>query len=232
VGRPFPAESVAPPAEGRGNAQPLEDGHRAEVEEDTRRLNWLFLVPDEPETLLLLPVGPEHPSGALVADPSTLTALLKGGPYPAVAAPDLTAWAVRTRWGAGRLLHRLAEAVGPGGWLYAGFSNPLFPARPFARGSIRMRSALRTVRAAGLTETQSYLPFPSAACPAYFVSAGAAELDYFLRRLAFPYGDHSNTRGRLGKRLLRPMLRIAVRTPRAARAGFAPAGAILARRPA
>jgi hypothetical protein len=214
-----------------GDAARPELGPHVGVESDARLLNWLFLVPDEPDTLLLLPVGSEEWQGALVADAGSLRALLDGGPYPAVAAPDLTGWAVRTGWGAARLLRRLAERVEPGGWLYAGFSNPLFPGRPFVRGSIRLRSALRVVKAAGLTEPQSYIPFPSATCPAYIVGAGAAELDYFLRRLAFPYADASTTPARLASRLLRPMLRIALAAPRRSRAGFAPAGAIVARRP-
>jgi hypothetical protein len=203
---------------------------------DARALNWRFVVPDEPRGLLLLPADGERVEGAVSPElsASALSGALRDGPYPAVAAPDLARWAGLERaGGAADLLARLGDAVGPGGWLFAGFPNPWYPARPAATGSLGLGTARRILGRSGLGIGESYVALPDQRCPAYLVSAGApAELEYFLRCLFRPYtGSLSGWRARLGQRSLSLMRRIALGLPHRVRVRFAPALGIVARRP-
>ena len=208
---------------------------------DARTLNWRFVVPDEPAGLLLLPANGELLDGAVVPDrtAAALAATLQEGPYPAVAVPDLGAWghlADRGRSPArsARMLERLAGSVAPGGWIYAGFANPWYPARPRLTRAMRVRRAVRILRRAGMESAEVYLAFPDQACPAYLISqGGAAELNAFLRHLFLPYvGATHGWRGRVKQRLLSLMRALALVSPHAMKARFAPSMAVVARRPA
>jgi len=132
------------------------------------------------------------------------------------------------------MLELLAGAVAPGGWIYAGFANPWYPARPRMTRALRLGRAMRILRRAGLTGPEVYLAFPDQACPAFLISkGGAAELDAFLRHLFLPYvGATHGWRGRVKQRLLSLMRAMALVSPHGMKARFAPSLAIVARRPA
>ena len=61
---------------------------------DARPLNWRFVVPSEPEGLLLLAMDGERIAGAVVPDrtPGALREALDGASFPAVAVPDVGSW--------------------------------------------------------------------------------------------------------------------------------------------
>ena len=88
---------------------------------DARVLNWRYTVPAQRRRLLLLPVGDERIANAVVPERNEggLELALSGDPYATVAAPDLSAWALATSDTPAALLHRLARAVEPAGWLLA-----------------------------------------------------------------------------------------------------------------
>ena len=202
---------------------------------DARALNWRFLVPDQPSGLLLLPVAEERVPGAVAPERSAeaLADALTDHTYPAVVAPDAGAWCKVAGERAAGLLVRLAAAVAPGGYLYAGFSNPWYPARLRARGSLALKRELRILERLGFTGLQAYLAFPSQACPAYLVDASnAACLEYFVRRISIPYVERQGARARMERRALRGMRAIAMASPHATRVRFAPAAAVMGRRPA
>jgi hypothetical protein len=201
------------------------------TEADARLLNWRFVVPDEPEGLLLLPADTETLPGAVTPGQDLLTQALVDGDYPAVAVPDLAVWVPRgQRQGASRLLARLAAAVAPGGWLCVGFPNRWYAAAPRA-GSISLWAALGVVRRAGLTGVEVYAALPDQRRAAFLVPlARPAEMDHMLRVLfetSFPSGG----RGAITfRRILSVLRRVACAAPRARR-HLVPAYYVVARRP-
>jgi hypothetical protein len=200
---------------------------------DIRALNWRFLVPEEPDSLLFLPIGGEAMPGATIpSGDGGLAAAFRRGPYPAVAAPDLAAWVRDVHAGsAARLLGRLADAVSPGGWLYAGFPNGLYPGRPMASESLRLGTAAKILRRRGFTQARAFLPFPDQRCPAYLISADTrGPLGHFLARLAFPYSAERHDAEQRQRRITW-MRRVALASPHSIRVLFAPAVAVFARRP-
>jgi len=204
-------------------------------EPDARGSNWRFVVPGEASLLLYLPQRAETLPHALVPERTTaaLDRFLAAGPYPAVAAPDLSAWA-RTAGGSRALLARLAAAVDVGGWLYAGFGNPWYPGRVQAPGALRLGTALRTVARAGLSQTRAYVLFPDQRCPAYLVDSDRREaLDYFLRSLAIPFVESGSfIRGRIQQVALSAMRSGAQAAPHRVRTCFVPSFGVVAQRPA
>jgi hypothetical protein len=202
---------------------------------DARPLNWRFLVPDEPEGLLLLRAAEERLSGAVSPDRTSvdLADALAGPIYPAVVAPDLRTWSTLAGAGGSRtLLTRLATKVSPQGWLAIGLANPWYPMDPFTRGALGRRTARRILRSAGFHSVRTYLAFPDERCPAYLVrSDGHAELAYLLDRLFLPYvGGAQGVRARIKGRAIRWLRRGALLAPHQLRATLAPAVVLVARR--
>jgi len=201
---------------------------------DARTLNWRFLLPDEPEGILLLPVADERVPGAIVPDrdPGALMVLLEGRRYPAVVATDAAAWSAVAGRGAARLLARLADAVEPGGSIYVGFANPWYPAAPRSRGSLGLRRIQRILGERGLVDAHAFVALPDQACPAYLVDAvDPACLEHFIRRLAVPHAEMPGLRGRVRQGLLMAMRLASLVAPHAMRVRLAPATAVVARRP-
>jgi len=199
---------------------------------DARALNWRFIAPPEPAGMLLLPVEAERVESAAIPDPSapSLEDALRGRTYPAVVVGDVGRWARIGRSSASLFLYLAAEAVAPGGWLYAGFSNPLYPLRRRG-GGIRAKSAARIVSAAGMVESTLYLALPDHRRPAYIVPrAGRRELEFILRRLFVPFDGTGSSAG-LTHSLLPFARRVALIAPQGIRASFAPSFALVARRP-
>jgi hypothetical protein len=199
---------------------------------DIRSLNWQFVVPQQPDSFLFLPIDSESVPGATTPNGiGGLEDALHRGPFSAVAAPDLAAWlepGQKSR--PASLLGRLADAVSPGGWLYVGFPNRPFPRRPTAPGALRMRTAIKVVRRRGFTDIRTFLPFPDQRCPAYLISAEPrAPLGYFLARLVFPYVTDPQDAPRRQRQIMR-MRNAALASPHPIRVRFAPAGALVARR--
>jgi hypothetical protein len=200
---------------------------------DARTLNWRFLVPDEPEGLLLLPIGEERVPAAIVPerDRASLWAALDGRTYPAVVAADLSAWSTVAGTRPSELLDRLAASVATGGFLYAGFSNPWYPGTRRS-DSLPWARARRIVEGRGMSGSLLYLAFPDHACPAYLVDASdRAALEYFVQRLSVPYVGGEGRSARVKQGALRAMRALARAAPHAARVRFAPAGAVVSRRP-
>jgi hypothetical protein len=205
------------------------------VQVDARTLNWRFVVPDEPEGLLYLPVNDERVPLAVVAEEGLrgLAVALRGGPYPAVAAPDLGRWARNRPAQAGRMLARLSAAVAPGGWLCAGFANANYPATPALTGALRIRSARRILRRAGLSDLEVYYSLPNQRCPALLVPAARpVELNHVLRYLFLTYLPGEGPWAAAQRHLLTLLRRGALRTPHGIRTRFAPGFYVIARRPA
>lgn len=207
------------------------------AEFDARVLNWRFVVPDEPDGLLLLPVGNEALPGANVLQRSVvaLSSALRRKPYPAVVAPDLDSWAaMHPGHSPLELLGLLATAVGPEGWLCVGFMNRGYPRNLLSSSRLRPARARRLLLDAGFLPIQTYLALPDQRCPAYLVSSNSgAELDYLLRRLFLPYvGTLQGIRARAKLWALRAMRRLALSFPPRARLPFAPAVFLVARRSA
>jgi hypothetical protein len=200
---------------------------------DARPLNWRFVVPGQPDRILLLPVNGERVDGAIVPDriAASLDEALKGGPYPGVAVPDVGSWSPIVGSHA-ILIRRLAAAVERGGWLYAGFANALYPGHPFAPGSLRAKVVRRSLAISGVWSVQTYFPLPDHRCPAYLIPAERREeMNYFLRTLFLPYREGGHgwparvlQRGRLAMRA------VALAAPVRTREHLAPAIALVARR--
>jgi hypothetical protein len=191
---------------------------------DARTLNWRFVVPDEPPGLLFLPPG---------GGPGGLATALGGGPYPAVAATDLGSLTRRRPAEAGRMLARLCAAVAPGGWLCAGFANAGYPGTPPLVGGLRVQTARRVVRRAGLSEPDVYFALPHQRCPALLVPATrAVELDHVLRQLFLTYVPGDGAWAMAQRHLLAALRRGALRTPHLVRTLLAPGFYVVARRPA
>jgi hypothetical protein len=202
---------------------------------DARVLNWRFVVPSEPDGLLLLPVGDEALPGATVPQPTVagLSTALRDSSYPAVAAPDLASWAaLRPEGSSLDLLHQLAAAVGPKGWLCIGLANPWYPGNLFSSSRLSPARAKRLLLGAGFLPARTYLALPDQRCPAYLVSStSGAELDYLLRRLFLPYvGRLRGMRARAKLWAVRAMRRIALLVPARTRSSFAPAVFLVATR--
>jgi hypothetical protein len=201
---------------------------------DARTLNWRFVVPDEPEGLLLLPADDERLPSAVVAEPGPagLEAALQRGPYPAIAAPDLGAWIARRRPGeADRLLVRLCAAVAPGGWLCVGFANAWYPGAPARRGSLDVRTIYRVLRSSDMSLPEVYLALPSQRRPALLVPAARPEeLDHVLRRLFLTYVPPGSSWLTLRRQVLGALRRAALIAPHNIRARLAPAFCVVSRR--
>ena len=202
------------------------------TEVDERLLNWRFIVPGEPEGLLLLPAGAETLPGAVTPEKDTLGLQLPDRRHPAVAVPDLAAWLPRHRRGtAVRLLADLAATVAPGGWLCAGFANSWYPVAPLRAGSLSCGRAIRTIRKAGLTGIELYAALPGHRRAAFLVPlTRRAEMDHMLRVLfetSFPEGGLGAAASR---RILCILRRAALAAPRTRR-HLVPAYYLVARRP-
>jgi hypothetical protein len=200
---------------------------------DARALNWRFIAPSEPPGLLLLPARDERLPLAVtpVETEHAVAEAFRVGPYPGVAIADLHRWAGIAHCAPAALLLQAARAVERGGWLYAGFANPLYPLR--ARGgTLGLRKALAAIERAELSAPDVYLLFPDHRTPAYIVPrSGEPELDLFLRRLFVPYADGDGTRAQVARTVLPLARRVAVAAPHRVRAAFAPAFGILGVRP-
>jgi hypothetical protein len=202
------------------------------AEVDARLLNWRFVVPGEPEGLLLLPADTETVPSAVTPTRDVLAQTLLDRHYPAVAVPDLAVWVRHgQRTAASRLLATLAAAVAPGGWLCVGFPNRWYVAAPLRTGSTSLSAALETVRRAGLTEAEVYAALPDQRRAAFLVPlARPAEMNHMLRVLfetSFPSGG----RGAVTFRRILSLLRhVACAAPRARR-HLVPAYYLIAQRP-
>ena len=210
-------------------------GPPAGSEPDARLLNWRLVVPSEPEGLLLLATAGETLPGAVCPrrDAAGLAAALDGRTWPAVVVGDLGAWGrLDGGGGAAAVLGRAAAAVAPGGWLYAGFANRLYPPSLPDRGALRAGAARRVLARRGLEPAAAYLAFPDQRCPAYLVgTADGAELEYFLRTLFFPHAAGASAwKARARQRLLAAGRTLALATPARLRPLLAPAYGLVARR--
>jgi hypothetical protein len=202
------------------------------AELDARLLNWRFVVPGEPDGLLLLSAGTETVPGAVTPGRAALAQTLLDGCYPGVAVPDLAAWVPGgRRTEASRLLATLAAAVAPGGWLCVGFPNRWYAAAPLRAGSTSLTAALGAVRHAGLAAAEVYAALPDQRRAAFLVPlARPAEMDHMLQVLfetSFPSGG----RGAVAfRRILSVLRRVACAAPRARR-HLVPAYYVVAQRP-
>jgi hypothetical protein len=198
---------------------------------DARLLNWRFVVPGEPDGLLLLPADTETLPGAVTPEKDLLAQTLARR-YPAVAVPDLAAWVPRgRRIEASRLLATLAAAVAPGGWLCVGFGNRWYAAAPLRSGSTSLGAALGAVRRAGLTGAEVYAALPDQRRAAFLVPlARPVEMNHMLRVL-FETSFPSSGRGAVTfRRILSVLRRVACAAPRARR-HLVPAYYLVAQRP-
>jgi hypothetical protein len=203
---------------------------------DARRLNWRFVVPDEPGGLLLLPIGEEgdvHRVPSFQDGAGTLPRE-HAGAFPAIAAADLAGW---TRHG-GRsnsagLLADLCAEVSPGGWLCVGFANSLYPRLSQRQGSMRLHAARRVLHRSGMAEPEVYACLPSHRRPGLLVPLRRpAELDFVLHRLFLTYAPTDARWPRLRRHLLALMQRCAVAAPHRVRVALAPGYCLVSRRPA
>jgi hypothetical protein len=214
------------------------DDRPARPTSDARALNWTFLVPADASTVFLLPSDGERLDGAIVAErnAAALRAAIAEGPYPAVAAPDITGWAslIGSSRAAERLLGRLAASVEPGGWLYAGFANARSPFHLLGTAALSRQRATGILRSNGFGEVDVYVAFPDHRTPAYLVSAARdAELEYFMRQLSFPHaGPVDGLKGALRRRAIAGAQRAARSVPGSVGARFVPSMAVVARRTA
>jgi hypothetical protein len=205
---------------------------------DARVLNWRFVVPSSQDRLLLLSLDHESVPDAIVPARTAreLASALRAGPFTGVVVGDLAAWQFIHGEGDGssELLPLLLASLTAQGWLYAGFPNRWAPGALLRRRHFTSRGLTRNLRTAGFTEVRTYFALPSQRCPAYLVSADRrAELDYFLRRLFFPYvGSSSPRTARLKQRLLDWGRWTALRVPHPLRVALSPGMAIVATRPA
>ena len=187
---------------------------------DARVLNWTFLVPSS-NRYLLLPIDAERPDGAVaVADmtPAALDEALAAAPFEGVAAPDLASWREASPLEAGSLLGRLAEAVGPAGWLYVGYPNAWYPGNARRPGAQSTASLVRELRASGFERVDSFVALPHHRVPAYLIEDGDPfPLQYFLDRLSFPYVESDDPRkARVKQRILSAARRAALVARRSA----------------
>ena len=202
---------------------------------DARTLNWLFVVPAATGSQLVLPVADEVVPGAVQPAPTSagLRGVLAEGPFSSVVASDVSAWSGRTGVGSVRLLGQLADAVAPGGFLYAGFPGRGYPLNAASRGAVLRCRATSVLRRHGLRLEAAYVALPAAACPALIVPVDSpTELDYVLRHLSFPYASSSRPLvGRARHALVRVGQAAAVRAPHRLRVAGSPGHSLLAVRP-
>lgn len=205
---------------------------------DARALNWTFLVPADASAVFLLPSDGERLDGAIVAERNAeaLRAAIAEGPYPAVAAPDITGWAslIGSSRATERLLARLAACVEPGGWLYAGFANARSPFHLLGTAALSRQRATGILRSKGFGDVDVYVAFPDHRTPAYLVSAARdAELEYFMQQLSFPHtGPADGLKGALRRRAIAGAQRVARSVPGGVGARFVPSMSVVARRTA
>ena len=199
---------------------------------DARLLNWRFVVPGEPDGLLLLPADTETVPGAVTPEKDLLAQALTHSRYPAVAVPDLAAWVPRGQQiEASRLLAALAAAVAPGGWLCVGFRNRWYAAAPLRPGSTSLGAALGAVRRAGLTGTEVYAALPDQRRAAFLVPlARPAEMNHMLRVLFETSFPSSGRWAVTFRRILSVLRRVACAAPRVRR-HLVPAYYLVAQRP-
>lgn len=189
---------------------------------DARCLNWRFVLPGEPDGMVVL-------DQTVAARHSRVTDVLTGARWPAIVVPDLTVWSATVS--PRRVLRDVAEAVAPGGWLCVGFLNRWFPG--LGRGAIGLGAATATLEAAGLTATSLYLPLPDHRHPALLVDARhRGQLDYVFRHVFLTYLPGTSASTRASRRLLVAARRLAVVAPQPLRVRFAPAYYVIARRSA
>lgn len=201
---------------------------------DARVLNWQFVAPPGTGPLLVLPIDDEQVEGAVVPsrDRSSLDAALAAGPFAGVVAGDLAAWVdVAGPGGVEELVARLAGVLASNGWMYVGFPNAWFPARPWRSGSSTLPKITAVLRDAGLPVVRPYFALPDQRCPAYLLGAErGAELDHFLRHLFFPYVKPGTSRVPKSRQVALDTARaVALRVPHAARLRLCPALAVVAR---
>jgi hypothetical protein len=132
-----------------------------------------------------------------------------------------------------RLLGQLADAVAPGGFLYAGFPGRGYPLNAASRGAVLRFRATSALRRHGLRLESTYVALPAASCPALIVPVdGPTELDYVLRNLSFPYAPSTRPLvGRARHALVRAGQAAAVRAPHRLRVAGSPGHGLLAVRP-
>jgi hypothetical protein len=174
-------------------------------------------------------------SGAVQPVPTSvgLRGVLAEGPFSGVVATDVSAWSALAGVGSLRVLGQLADAVAPGGYLYAGFPGRGYPLNALCRGAVLRSRATSVLRRHGLRLASAYVALPAASCPALIVPVDSpTELDYVLRNLSFPYAPSARPLvGRARHALVRAGQAAAVRAPHRLRVAGSPAHALLAVRP-
>ena len=202
---------------------------------DARILNWRFLLPVEPTSGLLLPAGDEPLAGTDVPgdrSAAAVRAACTGSPRDAVLAPDLSGWAADCVLPAARLLASLADATAEGGYLYVGFANALYPARPAPRSGLSLARCRRILHRRGMRVAAAYVALPDHRLPALMIPADGDELLYVLENQIFAFSDsRSRWTGSLRQLAVRGMRSLALAGPAALRVDLAPAFGVLAVRP-
>lgn len=180
---------------------------------DARSDNWRFIVPSEPDDLLVL---------AADIDSIDLDRIRAHGPYGGIAVTDLGAVATALERSAGAVVAALAAALADDGWLLVGYSNRWSPLR--AGRGLAHRRVRGLLASAGLRASGSYLPLPDSAHPAMIVPASRrAELDHVLRSLFLNYLPADAGIPAWQRRLLPLVRALATIAPHRLRVAFAPA---------
>lgn len=204
---------------------------------DARLENWRLVVPEEAASMLVLPAagGAEAAAavpGATVVSPerTALTEALAAR-YDGVVIQDLAAWGALAGDGSAALLSRAAAAIRDGGWIYAAFPNAWVPRKP---KGLSLAKALRILRSAGLGDAAAYAALPDHRRPAWLVPVGRrAELDVFLRRMAFAYVPFGPPMvARAAAQVMQAGRKAGLAAPHRLRVRLAPAYALVARRTA
>ena len=190
---------------------------------DARCANWRFVVPDEPEDLLLL--DDERAGGG-----ARLDEVIRGVRARGVVVPDISVWAGGSD---GRsVLRDVAGAVAPAGWLCVGFANRLCPPAMGNRNALSLVQATTTLQSAGLVVRTVYLPLPDHRRPAYLIdSRHRGTLDYVLRHLFLTYLPGSSSITRLARRGLVLARRMSLSLPHSPRVLGAPGYVVITGRP-
>jgi hypothetical protein len=202
---------------------------------DARALNWRFVVPSEPPGLLLLAEDGGRYDTAVTAVLGSLRidAALRAGPYPAIAATDIGAWAAAENTSSREVLSALAAAVPQGGWIYAGFANAWFPLAPYLPGSLTVCAACGILRRAGLSDIQVFAALPDHRHPGLLVpTSQPEELDHVLRALFLNYQPGDSALAAARRMILRGLRWTAVVLPHRIRAHALPGFGVIGVRPA